>query len=174
MAYKAHYEVDVKSSRQKVFAALMDFGGVQEQVKQGYGCLRGTYIIPVYISLGMEHWIWIVTKDLDLSHPSLGQCYRHLVANNLVAQISRIEQIAYDDIDYIASGYTGNISSSSLSLSSSSSSLSSSSSSNIMDFVNETKKYIHQSLYENFLSYQHLAQMYETDTTTTTAAKTSG
>ena len=30
MAYNASYEVDVKSSRQKVFAALMDFGGIDK------------------------------------------------------------------------------------------------------------------------------------------------
>lgn len=30
MAYKASYEADVKSSRQKVFATLMDFGGIDK------------------------------------------------------------------------------------------------------------------------------------------------
>ena len=35
MAYKASYEVDVKSSRQKVFAALMDFGGIGKLLPEG-------------------------------------------------------------------------------------------------------------------------------------------
>lgn len=35
MAYKASYEADVKSSRQKVFAALMDFGGIDKLLPAG-------------------------------------------------------------------------------------------------------------------------------------------
>ena len=35
MAYKANYEVDLKSSRQKVFAALMDFGGIDKLLPEG-------------------------------------------------------------------------------------------------------------------------------------------
>ena len=37
MAYKASYEADVKSSRQKVYATLMDFGGIEGQ---GVGAVR--------------------------------------------------------------------------------------------------------------------------------------
>lgn len=35
MAYNACYETDVKSSRQKVFAALMDFGGIDKLLPAG-------------------------------------------------------------------------------------------------------------------------------------------
>ena len=35
MAYKANYEVDVKSSRQAVFAALMDFGNLGPYLPEG-------------------------------------------------------------------------------------------------------------------------------------------
>ncbi|MEM7468364.1 MAG: SRPBCC family protein [Pseudomonadota bacterium] len=35
MGYKANYETDVKSSRQAVFAALMDFGGIDKLLPEG-------------------------------------------------------------------------------------------------------------------------------------------
>lgn len=35
MPYKANYEVDLKSSRQTVFAALMDFGGLSKYLPEG-------------------------------------------------------------------------------------------------------------------------------------------
>ena len=35
MGYKANFEVDVKSSRQTVFAALMDFGGIDKLLPEG-------------------------------------------------------------------------------------------------------------------------------------------
>ena len=35
MGYKANYEVDLKSSRQAVFAALMDFGGIGKLLPEG-------------------------------------------------------------------------------------------------------------------------------------------
>jgi hypothetical protein len=60
---------------------MMDFEFVREHIILFYACLRENYVLPVYLSWNMEHWMWIVTDDVDLADQVHYQCYNEYKSN---------------------------------------------------------------------------------------------
>jgi len=54
---------------------LMDFQYVSIQIKQIYGCLRSSSLLPVYISWNQEHWAFIATDRIELTTMAHQNCY---------------------------------------------------------------------------------------------------
>jgi len=79
---------------------LMDFEFVRQQVKQVYACLR-PYLLPVYVSWGMEHWAWIAIESFALNDSSLAECYRKVASDPDKALIA-MEEIAKADLLYLS------------------------------------------------------------------------
>lgn len=60
---------------------MMDFEFVREHIVLFFACLREKYVLPVYVSWHLEHWMWIVTEDVDLADQNHYQCYEEYRAN---------------------------------------------------------------------------------------------
>lgn len=81
---------------------LMDFEFVSQQIKQVYACLRQEHLLPVYASLTMEHWAWVVRHPLKLDDNELGNCYRS-VKSDLSSHLERMETMIRQDIAFLGS-----------------------------------------------------------------------
>ncbi|GAX17493.1 hypothetical protein FisN_5Hh145 [Fistulifera solaris] len=75
---------------------MMDFEFVREHIVLFYACLRENYLLPVYLSWSLEHWMWIVTDDVDLADPKHYQCYDEYKTNK--DGRSRVVDLAMRDL----------------------------------------------------------------------------
>jgi len=85
---------------------LMDVEKLRAQLLQVYGCLRSGFIVPVYASLGQEHWAWVVTKSFNVNQPWMKQCYANIAKDVPTAEAVLAKQ-SKADIEFVASGLTG-------------------------------------------------------------------
>lgn len=85
---------------------LMDFEYSKTQVKQMYGCLR-PFLLPVYVSWNMEHWAFVVVRDISLhDNAQLGSCFAGITLN-VEQEVTKRKSMLQDDLDFLCSGLTG-------------------------------------------------------------------
>mmetsp|Transcript_396 Transcript_396/g.501 ORF Transcript_396/g.501 Transcript_396/m.501 type:complete len:522 (+) Transcript_396:84-1649(+) len=92
--------------REGTILFLMDIEKLRVQLFQVYGCLRSGFITPIYASLGMEHWGWIVLKSFHINQPWMKKCYENINNNPTEANAVILEQ-AKADMMFVTSGLTG-------------------------------------------------------------------
>ncbi len=85
---------------------MMDFEFVRQHIILFYACLREHFVMPGYVSWNMEHWMWIVTEDVDLAEQKHYQCYEEY--NSKRDRRSHFINLAQEDLRML-SGLTDNV-----------------------------------------------------------------
>lgn len=84
---------------------MMDFDYIREHIVLFFACLREHYVLPVYVSWNLEHWMWIVIDDVDLADPKHYQCCDEYATTK--DRQSHVLELAQQDL-LMLSGLTDN------------------------------------------------------------------
>lgn len=72
---------------------MMDFECANDQIGFVYGCLR-EYMLPVYVSWGMEHWAWVARETFSLNDHQA--CLKRITRHPEIAVPQIAQQIDRD------------------------------------------------------------------------------